>query len=102
MLAAPERLVPTTGAFAGELRHWRELRGLSQRRLAGAMRYDPSYISKVEGGRLRPSAGFARRADEILGAGGALERRWRAQEARPRAAGPNGAHRPAPRGRAET
>jgi transcriptional regulator with XRE-family HTH domain len=96
MLLEPGRVGQQTSAFAGELRHWRELRGLSQKRLAAAMRYDPSYISKIEGGQQRPSSGFARRADEILGAGGALERRWREHESRRRAAGQNGRHRPTP------
>jgi hypothetical protein len=57
------------------------------------MGYDPSYISKIEGGQERPSAGFARRADGILEAGGAIERRWREYEAVRRAAGRNGGHR---------
>jgi transcriptional regulator with XRE-family HTH domain len=101
-LLEPERLAQPTSAFAGELRHWRELRGLSQKRLAAAMGYDPSYISKIEGGQQRPSSALARRADEILEAGGAIERRWRADEARRRGAGRNGGHRPTPNGRRET
>src|SRR5438309_12117887 len=97
VLAEPDRLALATEAFASELRHWRDLRGLSQKRLAAAMSYDASYISKIEGGQQRPSAGFARRADEVLEAGGAIERRWREYEAGRRAAGRNGGHRPADR-----
>lgn len=69
--------------FVAELQHWRRLRGLSQKQLAGRMGYDPSYISKIEGGRQRPTAGFARRADEVLHAGRTIWRRWQEYETRP-------------------
>ena len=57
-LAEPDRLARATDAFASELRHWRELRGLSQKRLAAAICYDASYISKIESGQQRPSSGI--------------------------------------------
>lgn len=64
-------------AFIAELRRWREVCGLSQKRLAGDMGYDASYISKIESGQQQPTRDFAARADEVLQAGGSLTRRWR-------------------------
>jgi transcriptional regulator with XRE-family HTH domain len=59
--------------FVAELRRWRDLRGMSQARLAQALKYDRSYISKVETGQEWPAVDFARRADSVLQAGGALQ-----------------------------
>jgi peptide deformylase len=58
--------------FIADLKHWRDVRGLSQKRLAAQMAYDPSYISKIEGGQQQPTPEFARRADDVLRAGGSL------------------------------
>ncbi|MEV6769923.1 peptide deformylase [Nocardia sp. NPDC051030] len=63
--------------FVGELKRWRENRGLSQVRLAQAIQYDRSYVSKIENFQEFPSADFARRADEELVAGGAIKRAHR-------------------------
>ena len=68
-------------AFSAELAHWREVRGLSKKRLAVHMGFDPSYISHVESGRHRPTEDFARRADAVLSSGQAIWRRWRAYDA---------------------
>jgi peptide deformylase len=76
-----------------DLKHWREVRGLSQKRLAAEMAYDASYVSKIETGQQQPTHEFARRADEVLQAGGSLVRRCRDYaSARPT---PYGAHPPA-------
>ncbi len=64
--------------FIAELRHWREVAGYSQKRLAAAVGYTPSYVSKVEGGSIAPSKEFAKAADQVLKAGGAVTRAWRA------------------------
>ena len=64
-------------AFIGELRHWRDVRGISQKALAPKVGYTSSYISKVEKGAIKPSRGFAEKSDRQLRAGGALVRRWR-------------------------
>lgn len=72
--------------FIAELKRWRDVRGLSQTRLAQLMRYDRSYISKIETGQEWPAADFARRADEALGAGGAIVEGYASVQARPRAA----------------
>ncbi len=64
-------------AFIGELRHWRDVRGLSQKALAAKVGYTASYVSKVEGGAVRPSREFVTKADQELRAGRALVRRWR-------------------------
>jgi peptide deformylase len=60
--------------FIAELKHWRDVRGLSQSALARLVSYDPSYVSKVETAQQRPSDAFAAGADEVLRTGGALKR----------------------------
>src|SRR3954454_19439976 len=64
--------------FIAEFKRWREVRTFSQKRLAREMGYDASYVSKIESGHQAPTRDFARRADEILQAGGVLTRRWSA------------------------
>ncbi|WP_053644112.1 helix-turn-helix transcriptional regulator [Streptomyces sp. XY431] len=87
---------PTAEAFAAEVAHWREVRGLSKRALARQMGFDPSYVSHVESGRHKPTEDFARRADEALNAGKAIWRRWTEYDAgRPRSRPQGGP--PAPR-----
>jgi peptide deformylase len=68
-------------AFIAELRHWREVAGLSQKALAKVAGYDPSYVSKVEKGTLIASRAFAESADTATKAGRALVRRWREMDA---------------------
>lgn len=63
-------------AFAAELARWRVERGLSKKQLANEMGFDPSYISHVEGRRHRPTEDFARRADAVLSAAGAIIRKF--------------------------
>jgi peptide deformylase len=63
-------------AFATELARWRVERGMSKKQLAGLMGFDPSYVSHVEGRRHRPTEDFARRADMVLGADGAIWQRF--------------------------
>jgi transcriptional regulator with XRE-family HTH domain len=63
--------------FIADLKRWREVRGLSQKRLAAEMAYDASYVSKIESAQQQPTHEFARRADEVLNAGGSLLRRCR-------------------------
>ncbi|WP_240051759.1 peptide deformylase [Pseudonocardia sp. EV170527-09] len=65
-------------AFIAELRHWREVSGHSQKALAAAVGYTPSYVSKVETGSTLPSKQFVEQADTRLRAGRALVRRWQA------------------------
>jgi DNA-binding XRE family transcriptional regulator len=71
--------------FVAELRKWRGARGLSQAKLAQALKYDRSYISKVETGQEWPAVDFARRADQVLQAGGSLHHAY--QHGRPSTAG---------------
>jgi peptide deformylase len=68
-------------AFVAELRHWREVAGLSQKALANIAGYDPSYVSKVERGSIIASRAFAESADSATKAGRALIRRWRELDA---------------------
>lgn len=63
-------------SFAAELAQWRVERGLTKKQLAARMGFDPSYVSHVEGRRHRPTEDFARRAEAVLGAGGAIWRRY--------------------------
>ncbi|SCF46951.1 peptide deformylase [Micromonospora mirobrigensis] len=64
-------------SFAAELARRRTGRGLSKKQLATLMGFDPSYISHVEGRRHRPTEDFARRAEAVLEASGAIWQRFR-------------------------
>ena len=66
--------------FAVELKRWRDVRGVSQKALGAKVSYDPSYVSKVEGSKQNPSIEFAREADSVLRAGGALRRAFSARK----------------------
>ena len=68
---------PTVAAFIAELRHWREVVGYSQKKLASLVGYTPSYVSKVERGTVLASRSFAESADKHLRAGRAIIRRWK-------------------------
>jgi peptide deformylase len=67
-------------AFAAALVQWRAERGLSKKRLAAEMGFDPSYVSHVEARRHRPTEDFARRAETVLQAGGMIWQRFREYE----------------------
>src|SRR3954463_14060345 len=58
--------------FAAVLGQWRVDRGMTKKQLAALMGFDPSYVSHVEGRRHRPTEDFARRAENVLDAGGAI------------------------------
>jgi peptide deformylase len=64
-------------AFVAELSRWRTERGMSKKQLAAAMGFDPSYVSHIEALRHRPTDDFARRAEAVLHAGGAIWQRFR-------------------------
>jgi len=75
-------------AFADVLAQWRAERGLSKKQLAAEMGFDPSYVSHVEARRHRPTEDFARRAEQVLAAGGLIWQRFREfEDARHAAAG---------------
>ncbi|MGC9669334.1 peptide deformylase [Planosporangium sp. 12N6] len=67
-------------AFVAELVRWRTDRGMSKKHLAAAMGFDPSYVSHVEARRHRPTEDFARRAEAVLHADGAIWQRFREYE----------------------
>ncbi len=75
-------------AFATELGRWRIDRGMTKKQLASRMGFDPSYISHIEGRRHRPTEDFARRAEAVLNAGGAIWRRFQEYEEARQARGP--------------
>ncbi|MFC8125934.1 peptide deformylase [Streptomyces sp. NPDC057302] len=68
-------------SFAAELKHWRNVRGLSMAGLAQRLNIDPSYVSHLESGREHGSSQLARRADVELDAGGALWQAWQRTDA---------------------
>ena len=86
-----------TDEFASVLSRWRTSRGLSKRALAAAMSFDPSYVSHVEGRRHRPTGDFARRAENVLGAGGEIWSAYTAYEALRQSAPPSVVRAPAQR-----
>ncbi|HET6855779.1 MAG TPA: helix-turn-helix domain-containing protein [Streptomyces sp.] len=63
-----------TCPFGEELRRRRGERGISLTALARSIHYSKGYLSKIENGGKPPTPDVARRCDEALGAGGALER----------------------------
>src|SRR5262245_22997835 len=67
-------------AFAAVLVQWRSERAMSKKQLATEMGFEPSYVSHVEARRHRPTEDFARRAESVLRAGGAIWQRFRAYE----------------------
>jgi transcriptional regulator with XRE-family HTH domain len=83
--------------FAAQLARWRTERGLSKRALASQMGFDPSYVSHVEGRRHRPTEDFARRAENVLDAGGAIWDSYAAYEELRQSAPTNTARPPLPR-----
>ncbi|MFI0482590.1 helix-turn-helix domain-containing protein [Actinomadura sp. 9N215] len=72
---APQAETSADGAettFGAELRRLRQEAGKSQADLAGKLRTNKGYLSRLERGLQRPSEAFARALDDALGAGGAL------------------------------
>ncbi|MEV0607607.1 peptide deformylase [Polymorphospora rubra] len=82
--------------FAVELSRWRVDRGMTKKQLAARMGFDPSYVSHVEGRRHRPTEDFARRAEAVLGAGGAIWRCFQQYDELRHARAPGSAHRDPP------
>jgi peptide deformylase len=62
--------------FVSALARWRVERGMTKKQLAARMGFDPSYVSHVEGRRHKPTEDFARRAEAVLAAGGAIWARF--------------------------
>ncbi|MGY5048497.1 helix-turn-helix domain-containing protein [Streptomyces sp. 900105755] len=62
--------------FGELLRHYREAALLTQDALAKQLFCDRSLVARVEAGTRVPQDAFAKRADEVLGTGGALGRLW--------------------------
>jgi len=85
-------LDPTLSArdrFGAALRRWRQLRALSQARLAMSVPVSPDQIAKLEKAQRWPSRGTAERLDEILGSSGELVALWADGEVE-RTVAPNG------------
>lgn len=76
---APRALAPHLSAqhlFGAELRHWRELRGLSQNELGTCVHFSGDYVSKVEKAERFPPVALAEKCDIVLETGGILGRMW--------------------------
>ncbi|RZQ61499.1 helix-turn-helix domain-containing protein [Amycolatopsis suaedae] len=73
-MASVEQPMLTREHFGRELRRFRELAGLTQVQLAARLGYDHTYLSKLESGARAPRIAFARQADHLLNAAGALLR----------------------------
>lgn len=79
MAQAPRELTAAESAcamFGAELRHWRNLRGLSQSQLGELTHDSGAQIGKVEKAQRWPNAELARRMDAALQTGGVLEAMW--------------------------
>lgn len=78
-LVRDDSAAPTPAeAFRAALPRWRMAAGMSQKQLATATGYTPSYVSKAEKGTVNPSREFAESADKALGAGRAVISAWHA------------------------
>jgi ribosome-binding protein aMBF1 (putative translation factor) len=76
---SPRSLTPGRDArsfFGAELRHWRELRGLSQDRLGTEVHISGDMVAKIEKALRWPHREFAATCDDVLETGGALGRIW--------------------------
>jgi DNA-binding XRE family transcriptional regulator len=76
---APRQLRPyeSPGHFFGaELRHWRELRNLSQDALGRLVHVSGDAVSKIEKALRWPQPGLAEACDAVLNTGGVLARLW--------------------------
>ncbi|MGH3932898.1 MAG: helix-turn-helix domain-containing protein, partial [Pseudonocardiaceae bacterium] len=62
----------TQQTFGGELRRLREQRGLSLKKFAHLVHYDPGYLSKIENGLKPPTVTLAKACDTALDTGGTL------------------------------
>ncbi len=86
MTSAP--LQRASEEFSAQLTRWRTERGLTKRALATGMGFDPSYVSHIEARRYRPTEDFARRAENVLRAGGEIWASYATYEALRQSAAP--------------
>jgi tetratricopeptide (TPR) repeat protein len=66
----------TLHLWGSELRAWRDRRGLSLADLRDLIRYDASYLARLERAEQFPSEQVAEACDHALGSGGELMRLW--------------------------
>jgi hypothetical protein len=74
---APRELTPYASLrhfFGAELRHWRQVAGLSHDRLGKQINFSGDLIGKVEKSERAPSAPLAEACDAVLSTGGVLSR----------------------------
>ncbi|MGW0802733.1 helix-turn-helix domain-containing protein [Nonomuraea sp. NPDC002799] len=62
--------------WGAELRAWRDRRGLSLARMGQLVRYNASYLARLERGERKPPRELAEAVDRQLNASGALIRLW--------------------------
>src|SRR3712207_5990418 len=82
--------------FVAALAQWRVERGMTKKQLAARMGFGPSYVSHVEGRRHKPTEDFARRAEAVLSAGGAIWQRFQEYDELRHARGGTPPHRDPP------
>lgn len=79
MSQEPRHLAPLESArqfFGAELRHWRTVRKLSQRRLGDITHDSADMIRRVETAERQPSEAMAHRLDRALDTNGVFHRLW--------------------------
>ena len=76
---SPER--SALDLWGTELRAWRDRRGLSLAKLGQRIRYDPSYLARLERAERFPPEQVAQACDRELDAGGELSRLWHLADA---------------------
>lgn len=74
--------------WGAELRAWRDRRGLSLSRMGQLIRYNPSYLARIERGERKPPRELAEAVDRELNASGALTRLWDLIDDKPNAIRP--------------
>lgn len=74
---AHNRVKPHWERWGAELRHHRQVAGITQTQLANTMHVAPQTVSTWEVGRRAPNRTTVQEIDKLLSTGGALEQLWR-------------------------
>ncbi|WP_327590090.1 helix-turn-helix transcriptional regulator [Nonomuraea sp. NBC_00507] len=69
--------------WGSELRAWRDRRELSLAKMGELIRYNPSYLARIERGERKPPRELAEAADRELNTSGALLRLWELIDSNP-------------------
>ncbi|MEV4009601.1 helix-turn-helix transcriptional regulator [Nonomuraea angiospora] len=69
--------------WGSELRAWRDCRNLSLAKMGELIRYNASYLARIERGERKPPRDLAEAADRLLNTSGALLRLWHLIDSNP-------------------